>query len=76
MPLISCKVYLELNYIEDWILSSAGNSAKFAITDVKLHVPIVTLSTNDSADLTKQLNEGLKRSVYWNSYETKPAKLI
>ena len=76
MPLISCKVYLELNYIEDWILSSAGNSAKFAITDVKLHVPIVTLSTNDSANLTKQLNEGLKRSVYWNSYETKPAKLV
>ena len=76
MPLISCKVYLELNYIEDWILSSAGNSAKFAIADVKLHVPIVTLSTNDSANLTKQLNEGLKRSVYWNSYETKPAKLI
>ena len=57
-------------------MSSAGNSAKFAITDVKLHVPIVTLSTNDSANLTKQLNEGLKRSVYWNSYETKPAKLI
>ena len=76
MPLIICKVYLELNYIEDWVLYSAGNSAKFAITDVKLHVPIVTLSTNDSANLTKQLNEGLKRSVYWNSYEYKPAKLI
>ena len=51
MPLISCKVYLELNYIEDWILYSAGNSAKFAITDVKLHVLIVTLSTNDSTNL-------------------------
>ena len=29
MPLINCKVYLELNWIEDCILSSAGNSAKF-----------------------------------------------
>ena len=76
MPLINCKVYLELNWIEDCILSSAGNSAKFAITDAKLHVPIVTLSTKDSANLTKQLNEGFKRSVYWNSYETKPAKVI
>ena len=47
MPLINCKVYLELNWIEDCILSSAGNSAKFAITDTKLHVPIVTLSTKD-----------------------------
>ena len=76
MPLINCKVYLELNWIEDCILSSAGNTAKFAITDVKLYVPIVTLSTKDSANLTKQLNEGFKRSVYWNSYETKPGKVI
>ena len=53
MPLINCKVYLELNWIEDCILSSAGDSAKFAITDAKLHVPIVTLSTKDSANLTK-----------------------
>ena len=76
MPLINCKVYLELNWIENCILSSAGDSAKFAITDAKLHVPIVTLSTKDSASLTKQLNEGFKRSLYWNSYETRPAKVI
>ena len=74
--LIKCKVHLELNWIEDCILWSAGDSAKFAITDAKLHVPIVTLSTKGSANLTKQLNEGFKRSVYWNSYETKPAKVI
>ena len=46
-PLINCKVYLELNWIEDCILSSAGDSAKFVITDAKLHVPIVTLPTKD-----------------------------
>ena len=51
MPLINCKVYLEVNWIEDCILSSTRNSAKFAITDAKLHVPIVTLSTKDSANL-------------------------
>ena len=45
MPLINCKVFFELNWIEDCILSSAGNSEKFAITDAKIHVPIVTLST-------------------------------
>ena len=75
MPLINCKVYLELNGIEDCILSSAGNSAKVAITDAKLHVLLVTLSTKDSANLTKQLNEWFKRSAYWNSYETKLAKV-
>ena len=29
-----------------------------------------------TANLAQQLNEGFKRSVYWNSYETKPAKVI
>ena len=64
MPLINCKVYLELNWIEDCILSSDGDSAKLAITDAKLHVPLATLSTKESATLAKQLNEGFKRSVY------------
>ena len=44
---VNCKVFLELNLTEDCILSSAGNSAKFAIADTKLHVPIVTVSTKD-----------------------------
>ena len=64
MPLINCKVHLELNWIEDCILSSAVNSAKFEIADAKLHVPIVTLPTKDSVNLTKQLSEGFKRYVY------------
>ena len=76
IPLINCKVYLELNWIENCILSSAESSARFEITDAKLHVPIVTLSTKDSANLTKQIKEGFKRSVYWNSYETKRKKSI
>ena len=45
MPLINCKIHLELNLIEDRVVSSAGDSAKFKITDAKLHVPIVTLCT-------------------------------
>ena len=34
------------------------------------------MCTKDSANLTKQLNEGFKRSAYWNSYETRPAKVV
>ena len=60
MPLINCKIHLELNWIEDCVLSSAGNSATFKITDAKLHVPIVTLSTKDNANLTKQLVMDIK----------------
>ena len=75
MPLINCKIHLELNWIEDCILSSAGNSAKFKITDAKLHVPIVTLSTKDNVNLVSQLSDWFKRSVYWNNYKTIPAKV-
>ena len=55
MLLINCKVHLELNLIEDCVLSSAGNSAKFKITDAKLYVPTVNLSTKDNVNLTKQV---------------------
>ena len=76
MPLINCKVHLELNLIEDCIFSSAEDSAKLEITDAKLHVSIVTLFTKDSVKLTKLLSEKFKRSVYRNNYQTKPAKEI
>ena len=57
-------------------MSSARDSAKFEITDPKLHVTIVNLYTKDSVNLTKRLSEGFQRSVYQNNYQTKPAKVI
>ena len=74
MPLISYKIHLELNWTENCILSSAADSAKFKITDARLHIPIVTVSTKDN--LAKQFGNGFKRSVYWNNYQTIPAKII
>ena len=76
MSLINCKIHVELNWTENCILSSAGDSAKLKITDAKLNVPIVTLSTKDNVNLTKQLSNGFKRSVFWSSYQTIPAKVI
>ena len=72
MQLINCKIHLELNQIEDCILSKAGNSAKL-IADAKLHVPIVT---KDKVNLTKQLSSGFKRSAYQKNYQTIPPKVI
>ena len=43
----------------------------FKITSTKLYVPIVTFSTKDNVNLTKQLNERFKRSVYCNEYKAK-----
>ena len=76
MSLINCELHLELNWIEDCILSSAGDSAKFKVMDAKLQVPIVTLSTEDNVNPTKQLSDGFQRSAYWNSYQTLTAKVI
>ena len=36
-----------------------------------MYIPIVILSTKDNVSLTKQLNEGFKRSIYWNEYKSK-----
>ena len=43
----------------------------FKITSTKLYVPIVTLTNKNNVNLTKQLNEEFKRSVYWNEYNSK-----
>ena len=69
IPLINCKVELSLSWYENYILYSAGNNATFTITDAKLYVPIVTLSAEDNAKLSKLLSEGFKRSIYWNKYK-------
>ena len=53
MSLIICKIHLEFNWIEELILSRDGDSAKFKITEDNLHVPVVTLSTKDNANLKK-----------------------
>ena len=36
-----------------------------------MYVPVITLSTKDNENLTKHLDEGFKRSVYWNEYKSK-----
>ena len=56
---------------------SSANAAtaqvvSFMITNTKLYIPVVTLSTKDNTNLTKQLNEGFKRTIYWNQYVSKP----
>ena len=56
--------------------ATGADSATFKINDAKLYVPVVTLSTEDNAKLTKQLNEGSKRAVYWNEYKVIDNKIV
>ena len=51
--------------------AAAGQVVSFMITNTKLYVLVVTLSTKDNNNLTKQLNDGFKRSIYWNQYVSK-----
>ena len=57
-------------------MSSAGTAATFAMTDIKLYVPVVTLKTENNAKLSKLLSEGFKRSIYWNEYKVIPNKIV
>ena len=70
MPLINCKIHLELNWTKHCVTSNIGGNTTFKILNTKLNVPIVTLCTEDNVKLTKQLSEGFKKFVYWNQYKT------
>ena len=69
MLLINYKFHPELNWNKDFITSTIATI--FKITNTKLYVPIVTLSSKDNVKLVKLLEEGFKRPVYWNEYQTK-----
>ena len=50
-------------------MSNAGNASTFTVTEAKLYVPLVTLRTEDNTKLSKLLNEGFTRLIYWNRYK-------
>ena len=45
-------------------------NAEFKITDCRLHVPVVTLSTENDSKLLEQLKTGFKRTITWNKYRS------
>ena len=71
MPLINCKVKLNLTWKKECVLSTADDDAVFIINNTKMYVPVVTLSKEDDKDFIEQQNKGFQRSIYWNDYKTK-----
>ena len=74
MPLIN----FEINFILTWsancvIVSTeiANEGAIFAITETKLYVSVVTLSTADNMKLLQQLTSDFKRAINWDKYISK-----
>ena len=78
MPLINCKIKLNLTWKKECVLSTLDdddadnpeNNAVFIINDTKMYVPVFTLSKEDNKDFIEQKNKGFQRSIYWNEYKT------
>ena len=71
MPLINCKIKLNLTWKKECVLSTDAGDAAFIINETKMYVPVVTLSKEDNKDFIEQQNKGFQRSIYWNEYKTK-----
>ena len=71
MPLINCKIKLNLKWKKECVLLNQAGDAVFIINDTKMYVPVVTLSKEDNKDFIEQQNKGFQRSIYWNEYKTK-----
>ena len=71
MPLINCKIKLNLTWKKECVSSNQDGAAVFIINDTKMYVTVVTLSKEDNKDFIKQQNKGFQRSIYWNEYKTK-----
>ena len=70
IPLITSEINLMLTWSKNWVLSNtaANQEIKFAITDTKLYLPVLTLSTQDNVKLLRQLKSGFKRTIIWNKH--------
>ena len=78
MPLINCEVNIILTWSSTCVIASviaANQAATFTITDTKLYVPVVTLSTQENTKLLQQLKSGFKRVINRNKYLSKPELL-
>ena len=83
IPLISCKVSLELKWNKTCVITSqqigvnldggntvAPTNATLAINDCKLYIPVVTLSKDDEINLLTILKPGFTREIIWNKYRS------
>ena len=93
-PLINCEINLILTWSENCVLTRKATivgvsdnrinnptNSTFKITDTKLYVPVVILSTKDDNKLLEQLGTGFKRTSKWNKYRSEmthqqPNKII
>ena len=65
------EISLDLTSVWNCVISSANGKTKCAITNTKLYVSVVTLSTEDNVTLLKQLESSFKRTGNRKKYQYK-----
>ena len=75
---IYVEIIVPLKYLSNFltwpdkcVLSNDAKVTTFAITDTKLYVSVLNLSTQDNAKLLQQLKLGFTRTINWNKYQSK-----
>ena len=72
MPFINCEVNLNLIQSSTCVAINYTGAGTFEISDTKLYVLFVTLSTQDRAKLLQQLKSSSKITINWNKYQPDP----
>ena len=62
MPLINCEFNLILTWSKDCVITNSRGEGKFVITETKLYVPVITLSTKNNEKLLQKLKSGFKKN--------------
>ena len=76
MLLINCEIDIILTWSANCVIVStavANQGTTFAITDTKVYVPVVTLSTQDIMKLLGLLKSGFERIINSNKCQLKAA---
>ena len=72
MPLINCEVNLILAWSSIFVITNSTYVGRFAITNTKLFVLALTLSTPDNTKLLQQLKSSFKRTINWDKFQSDP----
>ena len=67
VPLINCEFNIIMTWSSTCVINNSTGAETFEITDTKLYVPVVTLSTQENTKLLQQLKSGFKRVINWNT---------
>ena len=74
MSLINLEVILHLNWSKKRVTvptDVSDQETTFSLSDTKLYVSVVTLSTQGNSKLFEQLKSGFERTINWSKDQSK-----